>query len=240
MTDLSDGDTLSVVGRDKNILAVRVTTAQGTLALSNTKLFEGSFLQLGTKIFAEITPDMEIQVPEGTYELRVANDGWGGSTEVTITRGETTNVDLDTLKGEGPSYGKVQFVIDAKDAVLSIDGKETDYEKPVKLTYGSHTITVYSSDYDTWKRNLYVNSEKSTVVINLADEDSSETGSSQSSSESSSQSSSESSSQSSSQGSSQSSSESSSQSEYKNRQEELDTLKDLISSMTSSSSLVSK
>ena len=206
MTDLSDGDTLSVVGRDKNILAVRVTTAQGTLALSNTKLFEGSFLQLGTKIFAEITPDMEIQVPEGTYELRVANDGWGGSTEVTITRGETTNVDLDTLKGEGPSYGKVQFVIDAKDAVLSIDGKETDYEKPVKLTY----------------------------------EDSSETGSSQSSSESSSQSSSESSSQSSSQGSSQSSSESSSQSEYKNRQEELDTLKDLISSMTSSSSLVSK
>lgn len=114
MTDLSDGDTLSVVGRDKNILAVRVTTAQGTLALSNTKLFEESFLQLGTKIFAEITPDMEIQVPEGTYELRVANDGWGGSTEVTITRGETTNVDLDTLKGEGPSYGKVQFVIDAK------------------------------------------------------------------------------------------------------------------------------
>ena len=90
---------------------------------------------------------------------------------MTITRGETTNVDLDTLKGEGPSYGKVQFVIDAKDAVLSIDGKETDYEKPVKLTYGSHTITVYSSDYDTWKRNLYVNSEKSTVVINLADED---------------------------------------------------------------------
>ena len=140
--------------------------------------------------------------------------------------GETTNVDLDTLKGEGPSYGKVQFVIDAKDAVLSIDGKETDYEKPVKLTYGSHTITVYSSDYDTWKRNLYVNSEKSTIVINLADEDSSETGSSQSSSESSSQSSSQES--------------SSSQSEYKNRQEELETLKDLISSMTSSSSLVSK
>lgn len=242
MTDLSDGDTLSVVGRDKNILAVRVTTAQGTLALSNTKLFEESFLQLGTKIFAEITPDMEIQVPEGTYELRVANNGWGGSTEVTITRGETTNVDLDTLKGEGPSYGKVQFVIDAKDAVLSIDGKETDYEKPVKLTYGSHTITVYSSDYDTWKRNLYVNSEKSTIVINLADEDSSETGNSQSSSESSSQSSSQGSSQSSSESSSQSSSQESSgsQSEYKNRQEELDTLKDLISSMTSSSSLVSK
>ena len=225
-------DTLQVIGKDKEVWSVIVTTGHGYIQLQNSSIFVDSMICIGNRIFTKITGDMLLEVPEGTYELRVANDGWGGSTEVTITRGETTNVDLDTLKGEGPSYGKVQFVIDAKDAVLSIDGKETDYEKPVKLTYGSHTITVYSSDYDTWKRNLYVNSEKSTIVINLADEDSSETGSSQSSSESSSQSSS--------QGSSQSSSESSSQSEYKNRQEELDTLKDLISSMTSSSSLVSK
>lgn len=238
MTDLAEGDTLSVVGRDKNILSVRVTTAQGTLALTNTKLFEGSFLQLGTRIFAEITPDMQIQVPEGTYELRVANDGWGGSTEVTIARGETTTVDLDTIKGDGPAYGKVQFVIDAQDALLLIDGKETDYEKPVKLTYGSHTITVDSPDYDTWKRNLYVNSEKSTIVINLAEDDSNESQSSSITSSQNSSQSSQESSQSSSQSSSQGSSDS--QSTYQQRQEELDTLKDLISSMTSSSSLVSK
>lgn len=238
MTDLAEGDTLSVVGRDKNILSVRVTTAQGTLALTNTELFEGSFLQLGTRIFAEITPDMQIQVPEGTYELRVANDGWGGSTEVTIARGETTTVDLDTIKGDGPAYGKVQFVIDAKDAVLLIDGKETDYEKPVKLTYGSHTITVDSPDYDTWKRNLYVNSEKSTIVINLEEDDSNESQSSSTTSSQNSSQSSQESSQSSSQSSSQGSSDS--QSTYQQRQEELDTLKDLISSMTSSSSLVSK
>ena len=42
----------------------------------------------------------------------------------------------------------MQFVIDAKDAVLSIDGKVTDYEKPVKLTYGSHTITVSTDSLD--------------------------------------------------------------------------------------------
>lgn len=244
MTDLADGDTLCVVGKDKKILSVRVTTAQGTLALSNTELFEGSFLQLGTRIFAEITPDMEIQVPEGTYKLRVANKGWGGTKEVTITRGEVTSVDLDTIKGKGPSYGKVQFVIDAKDAVLVIDDKETSYKKPVRLTYGSHTIAVYSSEYDTWKRNLYVNSKKSTIIINLADEDSDDSSSTAGSSESSSQnsvaadnSSQSSSSTTSSQNSSESSSES--KSEYEKRQDELDTLKDLISSMTSASSIVS-
>ena len=47
-----------------------------------------------------------MQVPEGTYELTVANNGWGGSTQVTITRGQTTTVDLDKIKGKGPKTGK--------------------------------------------------------------------------------------------------------------------------------------
>lgn len=238
MTDLADGDTLCVVGEGKKILSVRVTTAQGTLALSNTDLFEGSFVQLGTRIFAEITPDMQMQVPEGTYELRVANNGWGGTKEVTIRRGETTEVDLDELKGEGPAYGKIQFVIDVADAVLVIDGKETSYKKPVRLTYGQHSIAVYTQDYDTWQRNLYVNSKKSTIVISLKDEDSS--ASQSSTTGSSSQSNSTGSSQSNSTGSSESSSQSSSQTESQKRQDELDTLKDLISSMTSSSSIVTE
>lgn len=246
MTDLQDGDTLRVVGKDKQILSVCVTTAQGTLSLEHTDLFEGSFLQLGTKIFAEITPDMELSVPEGTYELRVANRGWGGSKEVTITRGKTTEVDLDKIKGSGPSYGKIQFVIDVDNATLWVDGKETGYKKPVKLAYGQHSIVVYADGYDAWKRNLYVNSKESTIAISLKDEDtqtaesSSQSAESSGSSQSASQNSSGSS-QSSSQSSSGStaSSQNSSQTVSSQRQEELDTLKDLISSLTSSGSIVS-
>ena len=66
---------------------------------------------------------MQLAVEEGTYELKVANNGWGGNREVTITRGETTTVDLDELKGEGPKMGKIRFVIDVEDAVLMIDGE---------------------------------------------------------------------------------------------------------------------
>ena len=231
MTDLKEGDVLSVVGQDKNVLSVRVTTAQGTLSLSNTELFEGSFLQLGTKIFTEITPDMELSVPEGTYVLRVANKGWGGSTEVTITRGRTTYVDLNKIKGDGPSYGKIKFVIDDPSAVLLIDGKETDYEKPVKLTYGSHSIVVYSTESGTWKRNLFVNSEESTIVIELSGEESG-AGTSSENKDSTSSTNSEN---------SESTSEAkSSQSEKEKREEDLETLRDLISGLTDSSSLVTK
>ena len=237
MTDLKEGDVLSVVGHDKDVLSVRVTTAQGTLALTNTGLFEGSFLQLGTKIFTEITPDMEISVPEGTYELRVANKGWGGNTEVTITRGRTTYVDLDKIKGDGPSYGKIKFVIDDPSAELLIDGKETDYEKPVKLTYGSHSIVVYSTEYGTWKRNLFVNSAESTIVIELSDTEEEKSGNSEESSTSGNRSKSSSTY---SENSSSSSESQSGKSEKEKREEDLETLRDLISGLTDSSSLVTK
>ena len=171
MTDLSDGDTLSVVGRDKNILAVRVTTAQGTLALSNTKLFEESFLQLGTKIFAEITPDMEIQVPEGTYELTVAGNGYGGSTEVAVTRNEQISVDVDSIKGEDPKYCTLTFAVDVAGALMYIDGSQVDYTQPLQLQYGIHSIQITADGYDTWSKRLYVNSPEAQIEIALSGDD---------------------------------------------------------------------
>lgn len=234
MEDIAQGDTLSVVGMDKKILSVRITTAQGTLALTNTKLFEGSFLQLGNKIFTEVTQDLTMQVAEGTYELTVANNGWGGSTEVTITRGQTTTVDLDAIKGKGPKSGKVRFLIDVTGSVLLIDDKEVDYSDPVKLTYGQHTIAVYADGYDVWRRNLYVNSKKSTIIINLMDEQESTetdtTGNSQNTADQTPSSESQS---------SESTVSDTQSSEGQKRQEELDLIKDLLSGMTKSSSIVS-
>lgn len=171
MAELSKGDTLSVVGMDKQILSVNVTTGQGVLRLENTKLFEGSYLQLGTKIFAEITPDMQLPVEEGTYKLIVANNGWGGNRDVTVVRGEMVTVDLDELKGEGPKVARIRFVIDVANAVLVLDGKERDYTNPLEITYGTHSVGVYANGYDLWERNLYVNSEEATIMIRLKDEE---------------------------------------------------------------------
>ena len=214
---VAQGDTLSIVGLDKKILSVRVTTGQGILELANTELFEGSFLQLGTRIFAEITPDMQLTVEEGTYNLIVANNGWGGNREVTIARGETTVVDLDELKGEGPKLGKIQFVVDVADAVLVLDGEEVDYTDPIEIPYGSHSLGVYANGYDAWERNLYVNSEEATIVIQLKDEEGTEdTQESISTTET---------------GESETSSETSSQSEAEQREEELELLQDLLTSV---------
>jgi hypothetical protein len=170
LKDLSTSDRLTVVGRDKQILAVIVTTGHGTLQLENTALFEGSYLQLDTSVFAQITSNMKMELAEGTYTLSVANDGWGGSCTIEIRRDETTTVDLDTIKGSGPKYGTILFVIDVEGATLSIDGEECDFSSPMELRYGWHTMEVTASGYDDWSKYLYVNSEEATIVIQLSDE----------------------------------------------------------------------
>lgn len=169
--DITQNDTLSVIGQGKEILSVCVTTGHGYLRLKNTKLFEGSFLQLDTNIFSEIVPDMELEVEEGTYTLAVANNGWGGTAEVVVERGDTTYVDLDKLKGEGPKKGRIQFRVDVEGADIYIDDQKIDYARPVELEFGLHYLMVNADGFDTWTRNLYVNSDEGTIMISLRDQD---------------------------------------------------------------------
>ena len=168
---LSKEDVLTVIGRDKKILSINVTTGHGTLSLSNTDLFVDSFLQLNTDIFTLITGDMELELPEGRYTLKVANDGWGGTTEIEIVRDQTTEIDLDTLKGEGKKKGLVSFDIDADNVKVYIDNQLVDHTKAVELTYGLHVLQIKADGYETWKNYLSVNSEEATLMIELTEDD---------------------------------------------------------------------
>lgn len=185
MSDLSEHDLLTVIGKDKKILSVMVTTGHGELQLMNTALFEGSFLQLDTDYFAIITSNMSMEIPEGTYTLAVANDGWGGTCQVEIARGETTTVDLDELKGEGPKYGMIVFDVDAEDAEIEVDHEPVAEDTPISLKYGWHSLTVSADGFADWKKKLYVNSEEATVYIELEEESDQETVTTSQSSESS-------------------------------------------------------
>lgn len=171
---ISEDDILTVVGKEKKILSVMVTTGHGTLSLNNTDVFEGSFIQLNNDIFAIITENMDMEVPEGIYTLKVANNGWGGSTEIEIIRGETTEIDLEALKGEGKKKGIVNFDINVEDVSVYVDYELIDHTQGVELTYGVHRLEIEAPGYSTWKKYLAVNSANSTIVIDLEDDEESE------------------------------------------------------------------
>jgi len=179
VSEIKENDTLRVIGMNKEILSVSVTTGQGTIVLKNTELFEDSFIQIGNKIFAKITGEMELEMPEGTYRVTVANKGYGGSKEYEVVRNTATVVDLDELKGEGPKTGIINFIIGTTDVnedaevAFWIDGKEVNFEEPVELSYGIHSIAAESFGYETYSKKLFVNSESATIIIALDNESSS-------------------------------------------------------------------
>ena len=165
VSQIAQGDVIRVQGLDKQILSIQVIQGHGTIALSNTELFEGGWISLGTKIYAKVTPDMTMEVPEGSYELSVANDGYGDTKTVQVKRSEVTLVDLDEYKGEGPKLCQVTFAVHVPDALLYINGDEVNYEEPVELRYGVYQLTVIADGFETWERQLVIHSEEAVIEI---------------------------------------------------------------------------
>lgn len=162
---VGERDVISVQGVDKQILSVQVMTGHGTIALTNTDLFEGGWISLGTKIYARITKDMVLEVPEGRYELSVANDGYGDCKMIEVERAQVTTVDLNEYKGEGPKICLVTFEVHVQDALLYIDGEPVDYAEPVELRYGVYRLTVIADGFETWEQQLVVHSEEAQIQI---------------------------------------------------------------------------
>ncbi len=114
---------------------------------------------------------MNVEIPEGTYQVTAANDGYGDTKEVTVKRNETTVLNLDEYKGEGPKDGKVKFILQPEGTQLSIDGRSlANVSQPVELKYGTHKLTVTSEKYGTLTRKLVVGSAESEITINMGTE----------------------------------------------------------------------
>ena len=164
-------DTLRIQGIDRKVLSVSVTTGHGVIQLVNTQALEGGWLSLNHKNYYKITENMQLEVPEGTYELTVAGNGYGGSTEVAVTRNEQISVDVDSIKGEDPKYCTLTFAVDVAGALMYIDGSQVDYTQPLQLQYGIHSIQITADGYDTWSKRLYVNSPEAQIEIVLSGDD---------------------------------------------------------------------
>ena len=171
LSAVGENDILNVYGIDRTICSIVVATGHGTLSLTNTELFEGGWVNLGTKVYAKITGNMTMELPEGVYDFSVANDGYGDSGEVLIRRDKVTTIDLNDYKGEGPKFCKLTFDVGVDGAILTINGKKINHTKPQELRYGVYTLGVFADGYDAWTKQLVVNSPKAKIEILLSEGD---------------------------------------------------------------------
>lgn len=171
--ELTDKDVLRVFGIDKQILSVTVVTGHGMLTLTNTKNFDQGWLGLygeGKTSYYQIRENMQIELPEGDYQLTASNHGYGAQSNLTITRNETTNIDLEEIKNATPKNCMITFQAIEPSTTVYLDGQKIDISQPIEVQYGTHSIAAYADGYDTWSRKLIVNSAQATIPISLTKE----------------------------------------------------------------------
>lgn len=173
LADVGTEDVLQVIGQDKDILSVVITTGHGYLQLVNTDAFKDSMICIGSRIFTMISGDMTLPVSEGTYKVTVANNGYGGTAEFNVARNETTVIDLETMKGEGPKFCQLSFAVSVTGASIYLDGSLVDVSQVIPVQYGQHTLQVAAEGYDSWTKTLVVNSPTAQLVLDLSDEEAS-------------------------------------------------------------------
>lgn len=165
LENIGKDDAITVTGKDREVLSIAITTGHGFISLVNTSVFDGSLIFIGNKIVSMVNGNETIEVPEGTYLVTVANNGWGGSQEITVNRDENILVDLDLMKGDGPSYCLMTFLVTVPETYVYIDGKIVDTNEPQYVQYGSHKLVVKCSGYKAWRKTLVVNSETAEITL---------------------------------------------------------------------------
>ena len=175
LAEISAQDTICLRGIDKQIYTIQVQSGHGTVVLQNTEIFQGGYITIGNLLSMKIMPQMRIEVAEGNYLLAVANDGYGGSRDITVEANSETVVDLNELKGDGPKFCQIQFKVEPAGSTVYLDGEQIDISKTVEVRYGAHRLTAKADGYKDWSRILIVNSKTANLTIKLTDKESEET-----------------------------------------------------------------
>ncbi len=161
-------DVLTVKGMGHDIISIIVEAGHGYLDLNNEDALIGGWIEVGQSVIQEISPDMLLTVPEGSYAVRLTADGVEEMREVFIARNRETVLDLGNVELPASDSGKVSFVVRPESASVQVDGVDVNHLYTVILPLGIHQITAGASGYDTVSEYFEVKEgEASTVRITL-------------------------------------------------------------------------
>lgn len=167
LEDIVRGDIVSVSGIGNSIYSIVVEEGHGYLKLSNDEYLRGGWIEVGQSVIQQITEDMLLVVPEGTYDVHLTAPGIDETRKVTIYRNQETALDVGDVEIEEPKSGRILFAVTPSDTKVSIDGKEVDISAPVEIEYGIHRMVAEAEGYDTITQYIKVSQELASISITL-------------------------------------------------------------------------
>lgn len=165
--DIVDQDVISVHGVDHNIYSINVDRGHGYLRLKNDQALIGGWIEVGNTVIREISEDMLLVVPEGSYQVFLSNEGVSATKDVMIERNKEVVLDVGDLEIAQDKFGRILFSVTPANAEVKIDGKDVDISSAVELPYGIHQVRLEAEGYDSLTKYIQVGSEYAKISFTL-------------------------------------------------------------------------
>lgn len=160
-------DVLSLKGTGYDVASIIVDKGHGYLKLENEEPLVGGFIEVGQAVIQQISEDMLITVPEGSYVVSLSAEGFQETREITIERNKETVLDLGDIDLPQPVNGRVVFSVYPEQASVAVDGITINTAYPILLSFGLHQVTASADGYDTISEYVNVEGETTTVRLTL-------------------------------------------------------------------------
>ena len=165
--DIINQDVISVHGVDHNIYSINVDRGHGYLRLKNEQALIGGWIEVGNSVIREISEDMLLVVPEGSYQVFLSNEGVSAMKDVVVERNKEVVLDVGDLEIPQDKTGRILISVTPGDAEVKIDGKDVDISKAVELPYGIHQVHLEAEGYDPLTKYIQVGSEYAKISFTL-------------------------------------------------------------------------
>ena len=165
--DIVDQDVISIHGVDHSIYSINVDRGHGYLRLKNDQAVIGGWIEVGNAVIREISEDMLLVVPEGSYQVFLSNEGVSATKDVVIERNKEVVLDVGDLEIAQDKTGRILFSVTPANAEVKIDGKDVDISSAVELPYGIHQVRLEADGYDSLTKYIQVGSEYAKISFTL-------------------------------------------------------------------------
>lgn len=165
--DIVSQDRISVRGVGHKIYSINVDKGHGYLRLKNDQALIGGWIEVGNTIIREITSDMLLVVPEGSYRVFLSKDGISSQKDIVVERNKEVVLDVGDLEVLQDKTGKILLSVTPADAAVEIDGKPVITDSAVELPYGIHQVHLEAEGYDSLTKYIQVGSEYAQISFTL-------------------------------------------------------------------------
>ena len=165
--DIVKQDVISVRGIDHKIYSINVEKGHGYVRLKNDQALIGGWIEVGNAVIREISEDMLLVVPEGSYQVFLSNNGISCTKDIIVERDKEVVLDVGDMEVVQDKTGMILISVTPDTAKVKIDGKEVNISNAIELPYGIHKVRLEADGYDSLTKYIQVGSEYAKISFTL-------------------------------------------------------------------------